>query len=123
MIKVQRYEKRAVLEHIDLTSMKVFSLATSDGFRRSEVRGTYQLSNLLQQLVIAQGAGLEVASIEAEKLTENPVSRFSRRIRDMFWPNLARRLDESLIGIAAKDPKDWTNGGSRIYVPFKESEQ
>lgn len=36
----------------------------------------------------------------------------------MFWGNLERRLDESAIGVAAVDPKDWTeHPRPRIYVP------
>ena len=57
-------------------------------------------------------------------LYEDPVDRLCRRINDMFWPNLVRRLDASLIEIASKDPKDWIGEPSaRIYVPFERLEQ
>ena len=42
----------------------------------------------------------------------------------MFWHNLTRKLDASLIERAAKDPKDWTDDPRpRIYIPFNLSEQ
>ena len=46
------------------------------------------------------------------------MKRISRRINDMFWTNLIRKMDRSLIRAAAMDPKDWTGDPRpRIYVP------
>ena len=65
-----------------------------------------------------------VVEIDEGSLCEYPVDRLSRRIKDMFWPNLVRRLDGSLIGIAAKDPKDKSDSPStRIYVPSRRPDQ
>ena len=42
----------------------------------------------------------------------------------MFWHNLTRKLDASLIERAAKDPKDWTEDPRpRIYIPLNLPEQ
>ena len=99
-------------------------LVTSEGHHRSDVRGTYKLANLLQELAIAQEDGRKLAIVADERLDENPVSRLRRLIKDLFWKNLERRLDESLIEVAAPDPKDLTeNPQSRIYVPASAPEQ
>lgn len=105
---------------------KVFLLPTarSDGSRSSEIRGTYVLANLLQELVLARDLGRLLIVLDGAQLTEDPVDRISRRIHDMFWDNLSRRMDRSLIETVARDPKDWTNDPRpRIYVPEKLTEQ
>ena len=53
---------------------------TSKAGTRHEVSGTYYLSNLLQELKLAQDAGSRVARIEARKVFESPVDRVSRSI-------------------------------------------
>ncbi|KAI9794125.1 MAG: alpha,alpha-trehalase nth1 [Piccolia ochrophora] len=89
-----------------------------------EVKGSYRLANLLEELVLAQEAGHHTAIINEKSLNENPVDRLRRKIKDMFWHSLTRRLDASLIGRAAKDPKDALDGPRlRIYVPFDLDEQ
>ena len=107
-------------------SGKVFRLGTarSGGYRRSEVRGTYALANLLQELVIAKDNKVQIAEISEKDLYELPVDRLSRRINDTFWPNLVRRLDDSLIEIAARDTKIRTAiPSARIYIPFQSFDQ
>ncbi|KAJ5739518.1 glycoside hydrolase family 37 protein [Penicillium manginii] len=103
----------------------------SDGFRRYEVRGTYPLSVLLQELSLLQspsdlpavlGPGQSqvstVARLTDHALNENPVTRLSRLIRTSFWDNLTRRIDTSNVARVAKDPKDWTpDSRGRLYVP------
>lgn len=104
--------------------MLSLGLATSNGYRRSEVRGTYKLANLLQELALAQEAGRKLAIVTSEHLDENPVTRLRRLIKNLFWRNLERRLDESVIEIAAADPKDWTlHPRPRIYIPAGAPEQ
>ncbi|OXV09580.1 hypothetical protein Egran_02658 [Elaphomyces granulatus] len=99
---------------------KVMSLgtATSDSVKRREVRGTYQLANLLEKLYLTDGArGLDFVCLD--EISENPVNRIDRKIRNQYWTTLTRRLDDSMIEAAAVDPKDWNdNPRPRIYVPF-----
>ncbi|KAK5987473.1 Cytosolic neutral trehalase [Cladobotryum mycophilum] len=105
---------------------KVISLRTaaSAGHNRFEVRGTYMLSNLLQELTLAKEYGREQIILDEGRLNENPVDRLSRLIRDHFWDGLTRRIDASSIEIAARDPKDWTDDPRpRIYVPVGAPEQ
>ncbi|KAM4066071.1 trehalase domain-containing protein [Hirsutella rhossiliensis] len=105
---------------------KVLALRTaaSAGHNRFDVRGTYMLSNLLQELTLAKEYGRKQIILDEGRLNENPVDRLSRLIRDHFWEGLTRRIDESTIEIAARDPKDWTDDPRpRIYVPVGAPEQ
>jgi alpha,alpha-trehalase len=96
----------------------------SNGFRKSAVLGTYQLANLLQSLTVAQESKVNYIVVPDDVLTENPVDRLSRMIKETFWPSLTRRLDENMIEKATKDDKDWTDDPRpRIYVPLAETEQ
>ncbi|KAJ5116791.1 glycoside hydrolase family 37 protein [Penicillium angulare] len=109
----------------------------SNGHRRYEVRGTYPLSILLQELSLLQPP-IDVVSTPGDNrlernaitrltdrvLNENPVKRLSRLIRTSFWDNLTRRIDTSNVARVAKDPKDWTpNPQGRLYVPHGALDQ
>lgn len=105
---------------IDDAGPKVLSVGTaaSHGLKRFDIRGTYILSNLLQELTLAQGFGRKHLILDEARLTENPVQRLSRLIKDSFWDNLTRRIDASSIEKAGTDLKDWTSDPRpRIYVP------
>ncbi|KAK2739849.1 alpha,alpha-trehalase nth1 [Myotisia sp. PD_48] len=105
---------------------KVFPVGTaaSSGFNRSDLRGTYMLSNLLQELTIAKDFGRKQIYIDEQRLNENPVARLSRLIQNSFWKALTRRIDSSNIEFVGMDPKDWTDDPRpRIYVPPGAPEQ
>jgi alpha,alpha-trehalase len=111
---------------IDDHGPKQISLGTlaSAGYRSTDVRGNYMISNLLQELTLAQDLGRKVVKIHRARLNENPVDRLNRRIRDEFWKNLTRCLDGNLIAKAGKDPKNWTDDPRpRIYIPHGCPEQ
>ncbi|TAQ89389.1 hypothetical protein B7494_g2280 [Chlorociboria aeruginascens] len=111
---------------IEDSGPKVMSLGTaaSNGFNRFDIRGTYMLSNLLQELHLAKEHGREQIVLDEARLNENPVNRLSRLIKDSFWDGLTRRIDGSVIEIAGRDPKDWTDDPRpRIYVPQGAPEQ
>ncbi|KAH9906610.1 trehalase [Xylariomycetidae sp. FL2044] len=94
------------------------------GHNSFDIRGTYMLSNLLQELSMAKEFGKKRIILDIGRLNENPVSRLSRLIKDQFWDGLTRRIDASSIEIAAKDAKDWTaDPRPRIYVPPGAPEQ
>jgi len=96
----------------------------SEGHIKHDIRGTYFLSNLLQELERAKEKGEKRLVIPETTLNENPVSRLDRIIRDDFWPNLTRRIDGSNIAQVGKDPKDWTaHPRPRIYIPVGAPEQ
>ncbi|KAK5105844.1 hypothetical protein LTR62_001974 [Meristemomyces frigidus] len=98
--------------------------ANSGAYHRFDVRGTYMLSNLLQELCQAKKHGRKQIVLDEARLNENPVNRLARLIKDEFWPNLTRRIDGGNIAQVARDPKDWTaNPHPRMYVPRGAPEQ
>ena len=97
---------------------------SSNGYKRFDLRGTYMLSNLLQELTVAKDFGHSNIVLDEARLNENPVNRLSRLIKDSFWNSLTRRIDGSNIASVGKDPKDWTDDPRpRVYVPKGAPEQ
>ncbi|KAF9910601.1 alpha,alpha-trehalase nth1 [Linnemannia zychae] len=104
---------------------KVITLGTADsaGFNKYDIRGTYMLSNLLQELSLAQDYGRKYVVLDEARLNENPVDRLSRMIRHHFWDGLTRRIDAEGLEIISNDPKNRSkNTAPRIYVPYGEDE-
>jgi alpha,alpha-trehalase len=90
----------------------------SAGYRRTDIRGNYVISNLLQELTLAKDYGRKNVVLDLARLNENPVDRLARRIKHEFWNNLTRAIDGAIIEKAGKDPKDWTDDPRpRIYIP------
>ncbi len=100
---------------------RVFKIRSTSGEDYS-VKGTYHLSNLLQELVIAKNEGHEVAEIPLHHIEELPSVRVSRMIKDYFWKGLTRTMDEKGIENLIHDTKNETLASSklRIYIPFKD---
>lgn len=97
--------------------------ADSGGYRKIEIRGTYMLSNLLQELALAEDYGRKHIVLDEARLSENPVDRLSRMIRHQFWDGLTRRIDAEGLERICMDPKNRSaNHSPRIYVPFDEDE-
>ncbi|EKM58523.1 glycoside hydrolase family 37 protein [Phanerochaete carnosa HHB-10118-sp] len=95
--------------------------ATSNGFKTFDIRGTYMLSNLLQELALARDHGRKRIVLDEARLTENPVDRLSRMIKNSFWHALTRRIDGDGLEIICADPKNRTGRiNPRIYVPHGE---
>ncbi|RKP05537.1 neutral trehalase [Thamnocephalis sphaerospora] len=92
--------------------------ANSGGYHKFDIRGTYMLSNLLQELALASGYGRKHIVIDEARLNENPVNRLSRMIRHHFWDGLTRRIDAEGLELICKDPKNrGTDLRPRVYVP------
>ncbi|KAJ4318299.1 alpha,alpha-trehalase nth1 [Neodidymelliopsis sp. IMI 364377] len=111
---------------IDDKGPKVLSLGTlaSNAHNKFDVRGTYMLSNLLQELTLAKDYGRKTIVLDEARLNENPVNRLSRLIQFSFWDGLTRRIDGSNIAKVGVDPKDWTDDPRpRIYIPRGAPEQ
>ena len=100
---------------------KAFDLKSTDGITYT-IKGTYPLSNLLQELVIAKNEGEQIAEIPLSKIEELPVSRFSRMIRDYYWKGLTRTMDAKGIEGLIHDTKNESLASSvlRVYVPFND---
>ncbi|KAI8604051.1 neutral trehalase [Dissophora ornata] len=104
---------------------KVITLGTADsaGFNKYDIRGTYMLSNLLQELSLAQDYGRKYVVLDEARLNENPVDRLSRMIRHHFWDGLTRRIDAEGLEMISNDPKSRSkNTSPRIYIPYGEDE-
>lgn len=104
---------------------KTMSLGTADsgGYRKIDIRGTYMLSNLLQELALAHDYGRKHIVLDEARLNENPVDRLSRMIRFNFWDGLTRRIDSDSLEVICPDPKNRSsNIHPRIYVPHEDTE-
>ncbi|KAI8342254.1 trehalase-domain-containing protein [Chlamydoabsidia padenii] len=99
---------------------KTLTLGTADsgGYRRIEIRGTYMLSTLLQELALAKDYGRKHIVLDEARLNENPVDRLSRMIRFNFWDGLTRRIDADSLEVICPDPKNRSSQQHPIiYVP------
>ncbi|RZJ52493.1 MAG: trehalase, partial [Flavobacterium sp.] len=80
------------------------------------VEGTYQLSNLLQELALSKKENAEFAEIHLDDITEDPVKRISRKIKDLYWNGLTRTIDAAGVKKIVEDDKI-ENAVSYLYVP------
>jgi alpha,alpha-trehalase len=79
------------------------------------------LSNLLQELALARDYNRKRIVLDESRLTENPVDRLSRMIKNSFWHSLTRRIDSEGLQIIAADPKNRSGEENPcIYVPSGE---
>ena len=79
------------------------------------------LSNLLQELALARDHNRKRIVLDEARLTENPVDRLSRMIKNSFWHSLTRRIDGDGLEIICADPKNRTGRVQpRIYIPHGE---
>lgn len=122
---------------IEDSGPKVLKLGTanSNGFNQFDIRGTYMLSNLLQELTIAKRLGKTQLFLDEQRLNENPVSRMKRLIRTQFWPRLTRQLTKHNIVDMTRDTKireDYVNEDGelvqnqeshRVYIPHSRQDQ
>ncbi|GAA4816174.1 alpha,alpha-trehalase [Litoribaculum gwangyangense] len=100
---------------------KAFEIESREG-NKCIVKGTYHLSNLLQELVISKNEGNKFAEIPLKKIEEPPVIRISRMIRDYYWKGLTRSMDEVGVEKLIADTKNETLTASKlpVYVPFHD---
>ncbi|WP_304200419.1 trehalase family glycosidase [Flavobacterium alvei] len=82
------------------------------------IEGTYCLSNLLQELVLAKENNQDF--IETESVFELPAYRISKMIRNYFWDGLTRTLDEKGLKKLLIDSKSKTDKPI-IYIPFTDN--
>jgi alpha,alpha-trehalase len=102
---------------------KAFELVSNTS-EKHIIKGTYHLSNLLQELILAKDQGSDHATIPLEKIEEAPVQRISRMIRDYYWQGLTRTMDAHGIQALLKDSKNETLDETTIlhvYVPFHDT--
>ena len=106
---------------IEDKGLKAFKIISSEGIDYI-VKGTYHLSNLLQELVMAKNEGSKIAEIPIQHLEELPSARISRLIKDYFWNGLTRTIDEAGIANLMHDTKNASLASDklRIYIPFDD---
>ena len=100
---------------------KSFTLTTEED-KEVEVKGTYQLSNLLQELVIQKQLGRTIAEINYNNINELPANRISRMIKDYYWKGLTRSMDEQGIEALVADTKntELTSKILPVYIPYSD---
>ncbi len=97
-------------------------LLSEDGFAKAYViKGTYYLSNFLQELALEKALGKTEAIIPLSKIEEAPTARVSRMIKDYFWDDLTRTLDAEGLRKSLGDDKA-TDATQRLYVPITDAE-
>ncbi|SCU85187.1 LANO_0C03598g1_1 [Lachancea nothofagi CBS 11611] len=99
--------------------------ANSNGYKNVSIRGTYMLSNLLQELTLAKSFGRKQVVLDEARLNENPVNRLERLIVTQFWKSLTRRIDLNNVAKIAADEKIDTPAAKvpRIYIPYNCPDQ
>ncbi|NNM22877.1 MAG: trehalase [Flavobacteriaceae bacterium] len=99
-----------------------FELISTSG-EKHVVSGTYSLSNLLQELVLARDSGVQTFDLDLSLLDEPPVTRISRMIREHYWSGLTRQMDAEGIEALLSDTKNETIEGSilTVYVPATDT--
>ncbi len=84
------------------------------------VKGTYFLSNLMQELVLQEREGKREALISLAHIEEPPSTRISRMIKDYFWNDLTRTIDKAGLAKIVGDEKS-EDQTQRIYVPATDA--
>lgn len=95
---------------------KSFKIQTING-KEVTVCGAYFLSNLLQELVfLIEKGNVTKGEILLEKIEELPSRRISRMIKERYWDDLTRTLDEKGLKKVIFDEKVQQDN-LYIYVP------
>lgn len=85
-----------------------------------KIQEPYYLSNLLQELALAEKKGEDSLKITLAEIKEPPSQRISRRIKHFFWDDLTRTIDREGIENILQDQKA-SDGVQRLYVPLTDS--
>ena len=101
---------------IDDNGLKKFKLKNQ--LENIVIAGTYFLSNLLQELILAKEKNENFINIDA--VFELPANRISRMIKQYYWDALARTLDEEGLEKMLVDSKSKIDKPI-IYVPFTDN--
>jgi alpha,alpha-trehalase len=101
---------------------KAFNVVSNSG-ESYIIKGTYHLSNLLQELVIAKNKGLTEVDINTDVIEEKPVHRISKMIKGYYWNGLTRTMDAAGIKNLIHDSKNeaLVSKKLRIYIPFQDT--
>ena len=81
------------------------------------IEGTYFLSNLLQEIILAGEANK--TWVESDLVFEKPADRINRMIKHFYWDGLTRSLDEKGLMHLINDSKSKANQAI-IYIPYHD---
>ena len=84
------------------------------------LREIYYLSNLLQELALADKQNKHSLRISEAEIRKAPSERISDRIKNIFWDDLTRTIDREGISKILQDDKA-SGGVQRLYVPARDS--
>ncbi|MCL6461939.1 MAG: trehalase [Flavobacterium micromati] len=100
---------------------KCFLLVDENTKAEEEIIGTYQLSNLLQELAQLKETNSELGEVDLSRIQENPVHRISRKIKDDYWDELTRTIDKKGLTQIIEDEKTSSNVAT-LYVSEKDKQ-
>ncbi|MFK5889156.1 MAG: alpha,alpha-trehalase [Flavobacteriaceae bacterium] len=110
-------DKKITIEDKGPKKFKLTDVKTQQEF---DVEGTYALSNLLQELVLALEQNEEIGLIDTQKITMPPIERLSYMISNHFWDGLTRKIDaEGLVQILQDDKSETDK--QYLYIPFSDT--
>jgi alpha,alpha-trehalase len=95
-----------------------FELKSDKGAKIS-IKGSYELSNLLQELKLLSDK--KENQLNLDRVKENPVERISRSIRELFWDGLTRRIDLGHLATVLEDPK-LKQKKLYLYIPHEDAQ-
>ncbi len=119
------HDKRITIDdpHIPGTDRgnRRFWIDALDG-KKYEVDETYYLSNLLQDLKLAEDEGKDTLTLSRSEIFQPPVQRIAQSIKNLYWAGLTRRIDEGGLEKIFKDTKSHNiDGYNYVYVPHGDT--
>ena len=96
---------------------KSFILTNAKGKKKITIEGTFHLSNLLQELILAKEKNSN--TIDTDSIFEEPINRFTRMIEDYYWDGLTRSIDKKGLINVLSDEKS-SSDKKRMYVPYND---
>ena len=99
---------------IDDTGPKHYTVNGEHG-KTLEVKGTYYLANLLQEVWLGNG------TLDAEKVFMKPLARVDYLMKNHYWQVLSRRMDAQNILATLVDEKR-SSDKAYLYVPAADSD-
>ncbi len=96
---------------------KLFILKDLDGEKEITIKGTFHLSNLLQELILAKEKNSNI--IDTDTIFEKPIDRLRRMIEYYYWDGLTRTIDKKGLAKVVYDEKSLSNK-QRIYIPYND---
>ena len=115
-------DKKITVEDKGPKSFEIDLFEDNNAFAKAyHIKGTYYLSNFLQELALEKSLGKNEAEIPLWKIEELPTDRINRMIRDYFWDDLTRTIDKEGLSKILTDTKAG-DAVQRMYVPVTDEQ-